>query len=300
MAKKKIFVYYYYPQKYINKKYKLVNLTQLFEELSGINQKERILDQKDGNIQLKKIKFYETKKRWELSFLRNSTDTRFKTKLDDDTSTAEVLDDDEYIGSECCAIYDEKSGILAIQNNRNSVSFNGISNFFNEYLEDEDIFLSPITYKEEFCNISDDDFINYKSFMVGFTDISLFSQIAEREDNQAISWITKIAKDLSAVNGKIEFGVGRKKKFLSKENLKYLVECFRKNNGVISSLKVKRATEDSIRIIDLLSNKVYDPIEIVVTKDDPKTFDKILYQMDCAFSNALENTFNNCNIFLDE
>lgn len=296
MANKKITIYYYYPIKIENEKTKILDLSKILEGLSEMKPEERVIIKKEENIQLKKIEYKDNK--WRLSFLRNIIDSPFKTKLDDEVDTAESLDEDEYVGQECCAIYDEKSKVIAIQNNRNSISYNGIANFLRNYTEDN-ILLSPITYQDKYCKISDDETIKYKSVIIGYTDVSLLNEIATKENNESIIGLTKMANDLSALNGKIELSVGKKKTFLEKIQLRGIVDFFKKHNDITKTLKVKMIDDDTIRIIDLINNKVFDSANISITKDDPKTFDKILDVIDSYLKSALAETFNKCNIYVN-
>ena len=298
MAKKNIKIYYFYALENVDKKDKIVDLTSILEGLNDMPANERILNDGEGNIQLKKIDYDEDFKRWYLAFLRNQIDAPFKTKLDDDIETAETLEDDEFVGQECCVIYDEKSKILSLQNNRGSISFSGLRQFLIKYTSSK-LVLSAITYKEKYCEISEQDFINYKSIIIGYTDISELIKIAEKEDNTVIQSIGNLANNISALNGKIELSVGRSNNYLQKSKLKTLVDFFKKNPKCTKNLKVKMLDVDTIRMIDLLNNKVNDEITISITKDDPKTFTKIFNAMDAAFDSAISETFDKCNIFVN-
>ena len=298
MAKKNIKIYYFYALENVDKKDKIVDLTSILEGLNDMPANERILNDGEGNIQLKKIDYDEDSKRWYLAFLRNQIDAPFKTKLDDDIETAETLEDDEFVGQECCVIYDEKSKILSLQNNRGSISFSGLRQFLIKYTSSK-LVLSAITYKEKYCEISEQDFINYKSIIIGYTDISELIKIAEKEDNTVIQSIGNLANNISALNGKIELSVGRSNNYLQKSKLKTLVDFFKKNPKCTKNLKVKMLDVDTIRMIDLLNNKVNDEITISITKDDPKTFTKIFNAMDAAFDSAISETFDKCNIFVN-
>lgn len=266
--------------------------------LQGMEAEKRIIKDGEGNIQLKRIDYNSNSKRWMLCFLRNGTDAPFKSKLNDDTDSAESLDDDEFVGQECCVIYDETSKIIALQNNRSSISFSGLTQFLIKFMN-KPLYLSAITYKDKYCEISDDVLIEYKSVIIGYTDAGKLKEIAERDDEKSIGLLGKLANDMSAINGKIELSVGRTKNFLGKYKLKEIVDFFKKNKDITNNLKVKMVDNDTVRIIDLLNNKVNDQVEITITKTDPKTFDKILNSMDSIFDVALVETFDKCNMFVN-
>lgn len=296
MAKRKFTINYLYPVLKVETEIKLVDLKNVLIGLKELKPEERILPQREGNIQLKKMEYYEGTKRWYLGFLRNGTDAPFKSKLDDNTESAEPLEDDEFVGQECCVIYDEDSGIIALQNNIRSISVMGLNQFFRHFMSNA-MYLSAITYKEKYCDISDDEFINYKSLVIGFTDISKLQEIAVSEEEKSIKDLAKLANDMSAINGKLELNVGRTKQYLGKFSLKNIVNFFKSNREITKGLKVKMVDNDIIRVIDLLNNKVTDNAEIAVTKTDPKTFDKILYSMNSNFDVALEEVFDKCNSY---
>lgn len=298
MSVKKINIIYLYPLKFKDGKSKCFDLTPILKGLDGLPVDERVLDLgKEENVQLKKIKYNPDGKRWLLSFLKNSSDAPFKNKITDNTDQAEPLGDDEFVGKECCAIYDEESNILALQNNKNSISIHILRKFIYKFIDDKDndsYNFNAITYKEKYCNIDIEGDIDYRSLIIGFTDVSRLQTIADEEDAEAVKFITKIANNMNALNGKFEFNVGRKKSFLNKHILKNFVDFFKRNSELTNTLKVKMVEDDTISLIDLLNYKVTSEIQISVTKSDPKTFDKILKAMDAKFDVDLNETFDKC------
>lgn len=302
MAEKSINIIYLYPVKFQDNKSKLFDLNPIFEGLKKLPVEKRILDLgKEENVQLKKIDYDKDKKRWFLSFLRNTTDAPFKNKINDSTDKAEPLGDDEFVGKECCAIYDEQSNILALQNNRYSMTIYILKRFIYKFIDDKDndsYDFNVITYKDKYCDIDCGNNIDYKSIIIGFTDVSKLQEIVEKEDNDAVKYITQIANNMNALNGKVEFNVGRKTKYLNKSKLKQLVDFFKKNRESTNSLKVKIIEDGTISLIDLLNYKVKSEIKISVTKSNPKTFDKILKAMDLKFDFDLEETFDKCKTYV--
>ncbi len=296
VAIKNIKVYYYFPICEKNKKTKILELTTLFNELCNINIEERILQIGEENVQLKRIHYDENNSRWNLCFLRNRNDAPFVSKLENE-GEAISLDPNEFVGEEVCLIYDESTKIIALQNNIHSVSFNSIGEFFRQYLDMRKIgkfTLSPLTYPKKYTEISDEMLINYRSIIVGFTDIDRMITLLEGENDEELSdikVISQLANNLNALNGKVELNVGRyQSKFLKKKTLKSIVNFFKQHLNITKSLKIKMVEGDVIRIIDLINYKVDDEIKISVSKEDPKTFDKILTQMNAKFDLSLDGT----------
>ncbi|NEU05020.1 DUF6731 family protein [Clostridium senegalense] len=307
MSVKNMKVYYYLPICGKEKNSKILELTTLFEYLKGKNRKERLLKTGEETIQLKRIEYKDEVNRWELCFLRNRNDAPFISKIDDE-GKAIKLDPNEFVGEEVCLIYDEATKVIALQNNRYSVSFNGIAEFFRSFLDMSKLYkfyLSPITYSDKYKEISDDMLIKYRSLIVSFTDVDEITKLIEHEEDgsfEDIKMISKIAKNIDANSGKIELGVGRdKNSYLKKKRLKNLVNFFKKHNKLTKSLKVKMVDNDTIKVIDLINYKVYDDIKINISKDDPKTFDKILTQINAKFELALDESIKEiaCNLTED-
>ena len=299
MSKKKMKVYYYWSTVTKNNNTKLLNLSRHLERIQQMELKDRFLKLGEENLQLKTIS--KENNLWKLVFLRNRNDSPYISKIDDEGKPLH-LEDDEFVGNEVCAIYDENLCIMTIQNNKNSASYNTIAAFFIEFIRGlgGSFQLTPITYIKEYSEISDDELKQYKSLILSFTDLSDIMSIPNKEKDDAIQSINLIASNLNALNGKVELSVGNKKDhFLDKMNLKSIIKFFKKNSEKTKTLKVRMLDNDTIRTIDLISNKVYDDIEIEVSKSDPKTFEKILSQMEIKMKYKLENEMNIINDFVN-
>lgn len=323
MAEKKIKSHYLYPIKREKdalgrEVLKLAKLDNVLSHLEGLDVKDRVYDlNEDGdNIQLKIIRKTNFD-RWELCFLKNTQDSVFKTKITDETSNALELEDDEFIGQECCMIYDIKTCAVSLQSNIRSISFKYLATFFNSFINERIEFV-PITLRPEYNTISDKDEIDYKSVSINFLDISEIYDLAKKEGNKSVEKLTEIAMNLGAINGKIELGVGRSKNnFLEKVNLKEVATFFKKYHRYSSGFKVKvlerkkseeftkdatqedKEPKDSIRMIDLIQNKICSEFSISITRKDKKTFEKILNPMDAHFDCVIEKTLKDCISFTE-
>lgn len=306
MPVKKVKVYYCNAVTDIKGEKKIINLESVIKLLSTMSSEERVLDLYEGsektnnltykgNIQLKNLTY--NKGMWKMSFLKNGKESPFRTRLDDDKDEAESLDDDEFIGYECCCIYEEKSKIIAIQSNINSIGIGGLTAFFNKFINGTKVEMQVLIDKSD-ENRYEDEECNYKSIIVGFSDITRLKEIADSKDHdyELPKELMSLASSIGAITGKIELGVGRSKKFLSKENLSSLIRFFKVNKTKNSCLKLKILDADGIRTIDLISNKVYDELSITISSTDPKNFEKILRPMEIAFRDRLEG---NLKLFAD-
>lgn len=300
MSNKKIKVNYFYPTiKCTNligeEEIKIVSLELILENLIDKPVEERVLILGEDNVQLKTI-IKNNDNRWELSFLKNSKDTYFISKLEDENAQAETLEEDEFIGQECCMIYDIKNYVVALQSNMKSISSNSLASFFNKFTSKKIRFI-PLTLKEQYNNISDDPGIDYRSIILNYVNIDEINRIANDEGIESIINLAKISNNLEAVSGKIELGVSRNKsKFLNKNKLKDIVGFFKNHPTLTRGLKVKVYENDTIRLIDLIDNKVQSEITISISVDDPKTFTKILNPMNDYLDTVLREDLNRCNI----
>ena len=294
----KIKIHYFYPIIEVAKKEKIFILKNILENLVKVPVGKRVITyEENNNIQLKYIKYDEMNNRWLLTFLKNGIDSPIKSKLNDNTMEAEILDIGEFVGYECCFIYDLETNIISIQSNRNSITFSSISKFLSSNNTNNQIKLVPIKYKEEYCSISDDEHIGYKKLEVSYIDISELDKLSKKQNSESIKLISKLSNNISALTSKIELGVGDKKdKFLSKSTLKEIVSFSLKNKKITRTLNLKFKDGNDITILDFLTNKVTGEIIIKISKDDPKTFIKILNQMNVDLDNAKNGVFKNCSI----
>ena len=301
MSNKKIKVHYFYPTiKYTNligeEEIKIVSLELILNNLKDKPVTERVLMLGEENVQLKTI-IKNDDNRWELSFLKNSKDTYFISKLEDENAQAETLEEDEFVGQECCMIYDVDNRVVALQSNIKSISSNSLASFFNQFTR-EKIYFMPLTLQERYNNISDDPSIDYRSIILKYVNVDEINRIANDEGIESIIHLTEISNSLEAVSGKIELGVSRhKSKFLNKNKLKDIVGFFKNHPTLTRGLKVKVYENDTIRLIDLIDNKIQSEITISISVDDPKTFNKILNPMNDYLDTVLREDLNRCNVF---
>lgn len=307
MANKKIKVYYYYAttKEENNRGVEILKVKNLKEILESLNQKEKenrtIILNEEENLQLKTINKNDLFGYWELGFLKNSKDSVFKTKLDDDTTEAEKLDEDEYLGQECCMLFDEVTNIISLQHNRSSASHRAISDFFGIFSNNENINLIPITYKKEYNEISDREDINYRNINISFVNINEINRLAKSDDKEAVKRLSAISENFGEVSGNIQLSVGRGKGLkLDKGPLKQIVNFFKKYPSQARGLKVKMQDADTIKIIDLIENKLLSEFDIPVSKDDTKNFNKILGPMKSSLEIVIDEELEHCIKLTDE
>lgn len=290
-------IYYYYPIVREENVIKVVDIAYILRQLTGVKTEERISKYgEEENLQLKIVKKVNNSTFWELGFLRNSKDSVYKTTLRDSTTEAERLEDDEYIGQECCLIYDEKTKVISLQNNRKSASFKGISEFIRKFDDlNKNIELLPIVYRKEFSEISDNELVSYRNLKISFADISMVNKLAEEDSKESVIKLSAISKDFGGLSGTIELSAGRAKdKSVDKNTLKEIVGFFKKHKNQARGLKVKMQDPDTVKVIDLIENKLNDTIKINFDKENTKNFDKIFDPMNKKLKEIISKELQHC------
>ena len=294
MSKKNIRLYYYELAKVITtatteSTVTFTNLKVALDGLINLPSKNRLMKlSHDEILELKIIKkpSDQNNNKWELGFLRNTTETSFKNKIGDSVTEAEKLDPDEYLGYETCCLYDESKNILAIQNNAKSIGANSIALFFQQFIQPAiNLRVNIITdeFERELNEISDE----CRTLEIGIKDLSKIDTSSSDEESVARDFC-RSAKSMGTKTLKVQVGLGSitkdsKEKTLNIKNIKNSLKFLKKNKSELTSLKIKLSEDGSIRIIDLINNKLSSEFKIDVTKADPKTFEKILQPMYGSF-----------------
>lgn len=294
MAVKKIKMYYYNPVVELNNgDIQFYPVNNLLLRLQAMPVEQRVQPYGEDQIQLQSLNFEDDK--WYLSFLRLKDSSVFTTRLNEQAAPI-GLDDDEFIGEEVCAIYHINHNIITIQNNRASIGYNSIAFFLSRFIDYRNgrftkFFFQILTY-DRYTEISDEEEIIYKSLIINTTDLSRLRDLLENEDERDLLTFADLGTRLNSISGKLEFSIGRSSNGLNKNVLRNLVNKAKEHIGLIKSIKIKLSDHDTIRLVDLVHNKIEDTITINVTKDDPKTFEKILTQMNAAFDVTLQERLN--------
>lgn len=121
---------------------------------------------------LDKLKYDKENNYWHLNFLKlRETNIPNKAKINSEAEPI-PLEDDEYIGEDVNALYDEELYILVLQKNKYSLSFSVIEDYLNEIWkqdEDLDIFLRPILPQDAFASIENKG--TYRKLNVKFDNV---------------------------------------------------------------------------------------------------------------------------------
>ncbi len=207
---------------------------------------------------------------WILNFIRmrdsNIPKKAFETKEAEDME----LDEDEYIGEEVIAIYDDSTSILALQRNRNSLSVTGIEKYMNEKWQHADgciIHLRPILSKMDVDSFVKQNKKDYKKIVYKIADVEDVSE--DTYDNSSLGEILKTAKNHEGqyIEIIISNGKSKKKRLNSQVVNQTLMELSENISNVKKAEVYLVEDEQPVEFMDLLSDKLCDWVQIeYVTK----------------------------------
>lgn len=206
-----------------------------------------------------KLWYVQEKKRYFLSFLR-LRDTNIPTKARiDKESEPMVLEDDEYIGEEACALYDGNVGALMLQRNRHSLSVAGIEEYLNLLWQSttEKIYLRPIMAYDVTSRVRGAQ--EYRRMTIRFADIQ--DKEFFEEEKKPILDILKGLKKYNAVNAEVTITMGHtRNESLSKETVVQTIDTALGHRELISKAEIgiKETDDTNVEILDLFDNKLHN------------------------------------------
>lgn len=205
------------------------------------------------------------------------------------------LDDDEYIGEEVSALYDQKYNVIMLQRNRNSLSPSGIEKYFSGVLDNGDqIELLPIPMPDELKTIKQNQI--FRKLSIGFSPTNIDDEILDNT-NKSIIKIIKGSRELGALNVSVTLSLGNSKKD-NTLNQKEIIELgnLEKYDGFNKIQVNRREDEDTeIQTVDLISGKLNDVIVMEVSRINPIKYERLVVEMQTLYNNKneiLEKLFN--------
>jgi len=218
---------------------------------------ERTFPYKQEQARMEQFSFMaHTSNLWDMYFTR-LRDFNLPTKAKKNAPSKPVdLDDDEYIGENVSAIYDESCNIIMIQRNKFSLGPSAIEEYFNHYCSsEEEINLRPIYVTDMKTKIKRADSV--RKLRIKFADVK---KATENVTGQSLKkWLTTF-DDYETVAGEIILTVGRKRKASLGGNLQGLVDEIYENKDIISKAEanIKKTELADNELIDLFNNNAHD------------------------------------------
>ena len=189
------------------------------------------------------------------------------------------LDEDEYIGEEVSALYDQEYNIIMLQRNRNSLSPSGIEKYFSGVLGNGDLIeLIPIPVPDELRTVKQGQI--FRKLNIGFAPTNIDDELIDNT-NKSIMQIIKGSRNLGALRVSITLSLGNSKK---ERTLKQdeIIELgnLEKYDGFSRIQVSRRENEDTeIETVDLISGKLNDVITIDVSRVNPIKYERLIVEM---------------------
>jgi hypothetical protein len=172
------------------------------------------------------------------------------------------LDDDEFIGEEVSALYDENNHVLMLQRNRYSLGPEGIEEYLNLVWDDENetIYLRPICPPNAFELARRSS--EYRKISIRFADMN--SEKNERLMNRLKSPLKRIISsfdEYKGLNAQVIITVGNtKNSSLDDQTISDTLDDIENNPEFFSKAEIaKRDDEDArVELVDLFAHKAHD------------------------------------------
>ncbi|MBG9464068.1 hypothetical protein IEN91_11415 [Bacillus velezensis] len=201
-------------------------------------------------------------------------------------ATAQVepleLEDDEYIGEEVSALYDEMNHVLMLQRNKYSLGPEGIEEYLNLIwdTEEEQIYLRPICPPNVFDMARRST--EYRKINLRFADLSNINP--EQTRNRLRSPIGNIFSSFEryrGINAQVTITVGNTRNSLDEETVNDTLTDIEENAELFSRAEIARRADDdtSVELIDLFAHKAHDFGTFRVERRETLSHEAIAQQM---------------------
>lgn len=233
------------------------DLRAIFSILEPKNLLERTVKYKQEQARMEDFSFIShTQNLWDMYFTR-LRDFNLPSKGKVNSRTIPVdLDDDEFIGENVSAIYDQSCNIIMIQRNRYSLGASAIEAYFNNFCDErEEINLRPIYVTDMHTRIKKADSV--RKLRIKFSDIKKANEIATGQTIK--KWISNF-EDYESVTGEVILTVGRKRKGTLGGDLQGLVDEIYENQDIVTRAEasIKKTELADNELIDLFNDNAHD------------------------------------------
>ncbi len=227
----------------------------------------RTFDYYQEQARLDKFWFNEQSKYWFLNFIRlRETNIPTTAKIDAESVPLELADD-EYIGEEVNALYDDKLSVLMLQRNKFSLGVNGIEEYLNLVWNsnNEKIYLRPICpldLQEKAAKAPE-----YRKFTIRFADMK--NQAVDSDSPRMFNKLFDNLKKYKAVNAEITVSMAHNQgDALDTETVRETIKDIVGNKNMVSKaeVSVKYMEDTKVEVIDLFEDKLHDFIFVPLEK----------------------------------
>lgn len=241
---------------------RLFNFQEWIDLANRTSLEKRVREYKGERARLEEAYFDPELDYYFLHFVRlRATNIPSKAKLDSNVEPFE-LEDDEYLGEEVSALYDEDKHIMMLQRNKFSLGPSGIEEYLNLLWsnDNEVIELRPIPMPNSF-ELAKKPGV-YRRINIRMADID--KKVNESTVDKFKSPLGKFIKaygEYQGVNAQITITVGNvKEKELDNELTRQTIEDIEENKELFSKAEIgKRDNENSpVETIDLFDGLAHD------------------------------------------
>ncbi|WP_432400888.1 DUF6731 family protein [Wukongibacter sp. M2B1] len=250
------------------------DLTGVFKKALKLKPKQTTKDFRGEKARMQLIKFDDKNKVWEIQFLRLRE--HCPPGIADDEGEFEIvtLEDGQYVGEFCSALYDKENCILGIHRNRNSLTPSGIEEYLNKVIKTKDLVikLKPIIRNVDVEAMLKDKIYRTVTFGISTGDLEDISK------NTHIGGLLSGFKKYQGANLKVEISLGNVKrdKTLAPGLVQETVHELRKSKFTKNlEMKTKTTPVTKVEKIDLLIDRVKDIEDFGVDRNNPLTHDRI-------------------------
>lgn len=255
------------------------DLLRWFDKVARLSLAERTYDYYQERARLENVYYNQDFGYWFLHFVR-LRDTNLPSKATENTEVEPLeLGDDEYIGEEISALYDEKLKVLMCQRNRDSLSISGIERYLNLTWrsDDETIYLRPIILPDSIQRAKEAGY--YRKLTIRFADLR---KKAFKEGRSPLKRIVDAFGAYEAVGAEITINLGHLRgDSLHRETVHDTINDIVENRDLITKAELSEKKDDdtSVEIIDLFDEKLHDYAWIPVQKRKPMAHSDIAFAM---------------------
>lgn len=189
------------------------------------------------------------------------------------------LDEDEYIGEEVSALYDQEYSIIMLQRNRNSLSPSGIEKYFSGVLGNGDLIeLAPIPVPDELRIVKQDQI--FRKLSICFSPTNIDDEILNNT-NKSILQIIRGSRDLGALKVLVTLSLGNSKKEKTLKQKEIIELGNLENYDGFNKIQVNRREDEDTEIetVDLISGKLNDVITMEVSRINPIKYERLIIEM---------------------
>lgn len=267
---------------------KLFDLTLFIDSANKLSIEQRKVKYYQEHARLDTVEYEDNHDLWFLEFVR-LRDTNIPNIAKDNQESEPIqLAEDEYIGENACALYDQNLHVIMLQRNIHSLSPSGIEYYLNAIWknEKEQISLRPICPIELQKSILDAS--EYRKIEIRLAKLKA-PDLRDSVKSKAFKAIIDAMAPLGGNNITLTVSIGRKKDDrLNKQEARELIGDVYKNRDIVSGAKLslRENPDDFVDVVDLFEAKLHDDVPIFLTKKESVLSTRMKVTMLEVYKNA--------------